>query len=92
MSEMNEKLLFELDRPGRVGASLPDLDVQWHEVAVDVASDHVDRDAEAGGEPQDRAGVLRDIGLIEGDPHSCRFNPALIRLSRANGALDKGLV
>ena len=24
---------------------------------------------EAGAEPQNRAGVLRDVGLVEGDPH-----------------------
>ena len=29
--------------------------------------DDVDRDAEAGGEPQHRAGVLRDVGLVEGE-------------------------
>lgn len=40
-----------LQRPSDLGFSdegydLPDLDVQWHEVAVDVASNHVDRDGQ----------------------------------------------
>ncbi len=31
--------------------------------------DHVDRQPEAGGETQDRAGVLRDVRLVEGKAH-----------------------
>jgi hypothetical protein len=31
--------------------------------------DHVDRQPETGGEAQDRAGILRDVGLIERKPH-----------------------
>ena len=31
--------------------------------------DQVRLDPEAGGEPQDRAGILRDVGLVEGDAH-----------------------
>jgi hypothetical protein len=29
----------------------------------------MNRDVEAGSEPENRAGVLRDVGLIEGDDH-----------------------
>ena len=38
--------------------------------------DDVRLDAEAGGEPENRAGVLGDIGLVEGDPHGARFGRA----------------
>ena len=31
--------------------------------------DNVRLDAEAGAEPQNRAGVLGDVGLVERDPH-----------------------
>ena len=31
--------------------------------------DDVRRDAEAGAEPQNRSGILRDIGLVEGELH-----------------------
>jgi hypothetical protein len=31
--------------------------------------DDMRRDAEAGGEAQNRAGVLRDVGLEQSDPH-----------------------
>src|ERR671935_669652 len=30
----------------------------------------IDRDAEARGEPQHRAGILRNVGLEEGDPQA----------------------
>jgi hypothetical protein len=32
-------------------------------------TDDMDRNAETGAEPENRAGVLRDVGLIEGDDH-----------------------
>ena len=35
--------------------------------------DDVDRNAEAGGEAQERAGVLRDVGLVEGEARHRRF-------------------
>lgn len=31
--------------------------------------DQMRLDAEAGGEPQNRPGVLRNVGLVEGDAH-----------------------
>ena len=38
-------------------------------------------DPETGREPQDRAGVLRDVGLVEGDPHGRRFGPGASRVN-----------
>ncbi len=31
--------------------------------------DQIDRQAETGGQPHDRAGVLRDVGLEKGNAH-----------------------
>ncbi len=36
-------------------------------------------DAQTGGEAQERAGVLRDIGLVEGEAHRRDFLPELCR-------------
>jgi hypothetical protein len=35
--------------------------------------DDVGFDAEAGRKTQNRPGVLRDVGLVKGDPHGRRF-------------------
>ena len=38
-------------------------------------------DPETGREPQNRAGILRDVGLVEGDPHGRRFGPESVRVN-----------
>ena len=43
--------------------------------------DDVGLDPEAGAEPQNRSGILRDIGLVEGDPHGV--------VSAINGAASR---
>jgi hypothetical protein len=43
--------------------------------------DDVGLNPETGREPQDRAGVLRDVGLVEGDPHGRRFGPGSSRVN-----------
>ena len=43
-------------------------------------------------EPQNRAGVLRDVGLVEGDPHGRRFGPGSSRVNARNRQIGKGFV
>src|SRR5205085_5868201 len=43
--------------------------------------DDVGFDPKAGGEAQNRTGVLRNVGLVEGDPHGGRFAPPSSRVN-----------
>ena len=54
--------------------------------------DDVGLDPEAGREPQNRAGVLRDVGLVEGDPHGRRFGPAIEPRQCSKSPIGKGFV
>jgi hypothetical protein len=42
-------------------------------------------DPKASGEAQNRTGVLRDVGLVEGDPHGGRFAPPSSRVNARIG-------
>ena len=54
--------------------------------------DDMGLDAEAGGEPENRAGVLGDVGLVEGDPHGASFRPRVARRQWPKHPMDKGFV
>ena len=70
-----------LPGPPAVGVEIPPVDMAENQRVGDIVhssppesavgqveprrADDVDRNAEAGGEPQDVAGVLRDVGLVE---------------------------
>jgi hypothetical protein len=48
-------------------------------------------DPKASGEAQNRTGVLRDVGLVEGDPHGGRFDPPSSRVNARIGRSAKDL-
>jgi hypothetical protein len=50
--------------------------------------DDVDANAEAGGEPEDRAGIAGDIRLVEGDAQSAQFRQFLKRCLMATPCQD----
>ena len=53
--------------------------------------DDMGLDAKAGRQPQNRAGVLRNVGLVEGDPHGA-FRARSGRRQSAKPAIREGVV
>ena len=76
----------ELDRAEIVHAGATQPSVVEDEAA---GLDDVDRDAEAGGEAEQRAGILRDVRLVEDEAHGAGFGVAWqgyeVRLYRFRG-------